>query len=128
MVAGMLALPPRKFIPPNIIGCITWPPIYFLPGILAGVAIDIPAGSGSTLFKVLLALVVVSIWLAAWLSWRWWREGKRSADKLSQWLTPLRLRIATVAMWIAAVVSFVLMHNHPLMPIYRSLLWKVIQF
>ena len=47
MVAGMLALPPRKFIPPNIIGCITWPPIYFLPGILAGVAIDIPAGSDS---------------------------------------------------------------------------------
>ncbi|MCE9874173.1 MULTISPECIES: DedA family protein [Hafniaceae] len=128
MVAGMLALPPRKFIPPNIIGCITWPPVYFLPGILAGVAIDIPAGSGSTLFKVLLALVVVSIWIAAWLSWRWWREGKRSADKLSQWLTPLRLRIATVAMWIAAVVSFVLMHNHPLMPIYRSLLWKVVQF
>lgn len=100
----------------------------FPTGDLAGVAIDIPAGSGSTLFKVLLALVVVSIWVAAWLSWRWWREGKRSADKLSQCLTPLRLRIATVVMWIAAVASFVLMHNHPLMPIYRSLLWKVIQF
>jgi hypothetical protein len=59
---------------------------------------------------------------------RWWREGKRSADKLSQWLTPLRLRIATVTMWVLAAVSFVFMHNHPLMPIYRSLLWKVVHF
>lgn len=44
MVAGMLDLPVAKFITPNIIGCLLWPPFYFLPGILAGAAIDIPAG------------------------------------------------------------------------------------
>jgi membrane protein DedA with SNARE-associated domain len=42
MVAGMLDLPVAKFILPNIIGCLLWPPLYFLPGILAGAAIDIP--------------------------------------------------------------------------------------
>jgi membrane protein DedA with SNARE-associated domain len=36
MVAGMLDLPVTKFIPPNILGCLLWPPFYFLPGILAG--------------------------------------------------------------------------------------------
>ena len=36
MVAGMLDLPVAKFITPNIIGCLLWPPLYFLPGILAG--------------------------------------------------------------------------------------------
>ncbi|XPE66812.1 DedA family protein [Shigella flexneri] len=36
MVAGMLDLPVAKFITPNIIGCLLWPPFYFLPGILAG--------------------------------------------------------------------------------------------
>ena len=47
MVAGMLDLPVAKFVLPNIIGCLLWPPLYFLPGILAGAAIDIPAdGSG----------------------------------------------------------------------------------
>ena len=38
LAAGMLELPVRKFLPPNIIGCILWPPLYLLPGILAGVA------------------------------------------------------------------------------------------
>lgn len=32
MVAGMLDLPVAKFITPNIIGCLLWPPFYFLPG------------------------------------------------------------------------------------------------
>lgn len=36
MVAGMLDLPVAKFIPPNIIGCLLWPPLYFLPGIRRG--------------------------------------------------------------------------------------------
>ena len=31
MVAGMLDLPPYKFALPNIIGCLTWPPVYFSP-------------------------------------------------------------------------------------------------
>lgn len=35
MVAGMLDLPVAKFIGPNLIGCLLWPPFYFLPGILA---------------------------------------------------------------------------------------------
>ena len=54
MVAGMLDLPVAKFIPPNIIGCLLWPPLYFLPGILAGAAIDIPADENSASFKWLL--------------------------------------------------------------------------
>ena len=32
MVAGMLDLPVAKYITPNIIGCLLWPPFYFLPG------------------------------------------------------------------------------------------------
>ena len=51
MVAGMLDLPVAKFMLPNIIGCLLWPPLYFLPGILAGAAIDIPADENSASFK-----------------------------------------------------------------------------
>mgnify|MGYP005858519773 CR=1 FL=1 len=54
MVAGMLDLPVAKFVLPNIIGCLLWPPLYFLPGILAGAAIDIPADENSASFKWLL--------------------------------------------------------------------------
>lgn len=59
MVAGMLDLPVAKFITPNIIGCLLWPPFYFLPGILAGAAIDIPAGMQSGEFKWLLLATAV---------------------------------------------------------------------
>lgn len=126
MVAGMLDLPPYKFALPNIIGCIAWPPVYFFPGILAGVAIDIPASANSALFKWLLFAVVILIWLAAWLSWRWWREGKRSVDRLGKWLSPVRLRMACVLSWGLAIGTFYYLHQQPLMPVYRHLLWKVL--
>ncbi|HAV2136763.1 TPA: DedA family protein [Serratia marcescens] len=126
MVAGMLDLPPYKFALPNIIGCLTWPPVYFFPGILAGVAIDIPAGANSAMFKWLLLAAALTLWLAVWLSWRWWREGKRNADRLSRWLTPLRLRLVCAVSWLAALAVGYLLSQQPLMPVYRHLLWQVL--
>ncbi len=68
MVAGMLDLPVAKFITPNIIGCLLCTAVL-LPasGILAGAAIDIPAGMQSGEFKWLLlatAVFFVGWWLA----------------------------------------------------------------
>ncbi|VEA71800.1 Uncharacterised protein [Serratia rubidaea] len=69
---------------------------------------------------------IVLLWLAGWLSWRWWREKKRGSDRLSRWLTPLRLRVACVFGWMAAVGCGYLMSQQPLMPVYRHLLWQVL--
>ncbi|ANI30903.1 membrane protein [Yersinia entomophaga] len=126
MVAGMLDLPPLKFALPNIIGCLTWPAVYFFPGILAGVAIDIPPSANSFMFKWLLVLVAVTVWLAGWLGWRWVRYGKRKPDRLSRWLPLARLRGLTILMTLAAIGSFIWLHVQPIMPIYRHLLWKVL--
>lgn len=126
MVAGMLDLPPQRFALPNIIGCLLWPPVYLFPGILAGVALYIPSSSNSLLFKWLLFDVAVLLWLATWLSWRWWREGKRRADKLSRWLSRGKLRIACGASWVAALVCFFYLYHQPMMPVYQRLLWKVL--
>ncbi|SUP89806.1 putative DedA-family membrane protein [Yersinia pseudotuberculosis] len=126
MVAGMLNLPTAKFALPSVIGGLTWPPIYLFPGILAGVAIDIPPSSNSFMFKCLLFVVVVLIWLSLWLSWRWWRFGKRSPDRLSVWFPLARLRWVTLLTIAAAIASFIWLHMQPLMPIYRHLLWKVL--
>jgi len=125
-VAGMLNLPPYKFAPPNIIGCITWPPVYFLPGILAGVAIDIPASHNSSVFKWMLFAAVVLIWLSAWLLWRWFRSGKASPDAMTKWLPLPRLRVVCVLSLIATAVSLVMLSKQPMMPVYGHLLWKVI--
>lgn len=124
MVAGMLELPVRKFAPPNIVGCLLWPPLYFLPGILAGVAVDVPKDAQSGLFKWLLLGAALLIWLAVWLCWRWWR-GDKKRDWASAWLPAARLRWLAPLMMLAAIASFVAIQFHPMMPIFRDLLWKV---
>ncbi|HEY3986089.1 DedA family protein [Cedecea sp.] len=126
MVAGMLDLPLAKFLPPNIIGCLLWPPLYFMPGILAGAAIDIPADMQSGSFKWLLLAVALLLWLAAWLCWRWYRSGKRGTDRLTRYLPQSRLNWLAPLMLAAGIASFVALLQHPLMPVYWDILWKVL--
>ncbi len=125
MVAGMLDLPVAKFVLPNIIGCLLWPPLYFLPGILAGAAIDIPAGMQSSGFKWLLLGVALLLWLAAWLCWRWWRSGK-TTDRLSRFLPRARLHWLAPLASAVGLAAFIAILQHPLMPVYLTLLGKVV--
>jgi len=124
LAAGMLELPVRKFLPPNLIGCLLWPPIYLLPGILAGVAIDVPKAAQGGSFKWLLLGAALLIWLGGWLGWRWWRSGK-SRDWATAWLPPARLRWAGPLGLAIAVAAFVAIQFHPMMPVFRHLLWQV---
>jgi membrane protein DedA with SNARE-associated domain len=127
MVAGMLDLPIRKFLPPNIIGCLLWPPFYFLPGILAGAAIDIPADMQSSSFKWLLLLAAIVLWLACWLCWRLWRAGKSGSDRLTAYLPRQRLLWLAPGTMVIAIAAVVMLAKHPLMPIYLNILGKVIR-
>ena len=125
MVAGMLNLPLAKFIPPNIIGCIFWPPVYFLPGILAGAAIDIPSDAGSSGFKWLLLGAALLLWLAVWAGWRLWRN-KAEGDWLSRWVPRARLVWLTPVLVVLAAVALYAACSHPLMPVYLDILAKVV--
>ncbi|MGY5958490.1 DedA family protein [Kosakonia sp. BK9b] len=127
MVAGMLDLPIRKFLPPNIIGCLLWPPFYFLPGILAGAAIDIPPDMQSGNFKWLLLLTALLLWLGGWLCWRLWRSGKAGVDRLARYLPRQRLIWLAPVTLIAGVAAAVLLSKHPLMPMYLNILADVIR-
>lgn len=126
MVAGMLDLPVAKFIPPNIIGCLLWPPLYFLPGILAGAAIDIPTDEHSASFKWLLLGTALLAWLAAWLCWRLWRGANSAGDRLTRFLPRSRLRWLTPLTVCVAAAALVFTFRHPLMPVYLDILYKVI--
>ncbi|WP_457913546.1 DedA family protein [Candidatus Gillettellia adelgis] len=126
IVAGMLNLPSHKFALPNSIGCITWPPIYFFPGILAGVAIDIPDNDNSGLFNWLLLIFFLLIWMSVWLTWRKWRKDKFYIDSLSEWLPPERLRMLCVLSWLAVLIVGYFMSQQKQILIYRHLLWQVL--
>ncbi|HFI5583660.1 TPA: DedA family protein [Raoultella ornithinolytica] len=125
MVAGMLDLPVAKFILPNIIGCLLWPPLYFLPGILAGAAIDIPTNEHSASFKWLLLAAALLVWLAGWLCWRLWRSAKMR-DRLTRLLPCARLLWLTPVTVVLAGAVLTLVIRHPLMPVYLDILHKVI--
>lgn len=124
LVAGMLELPVRKFLPPNLIGCIFWTPLYLMPGILAGVAIDVPQADQSSGFKWLLLLAALAVWLGIWLCWRGWRSGK-TEDWVSPLLTAQRLRWLAPLGLLIAVAAFVAIQFHPMMPTFRHLLAQV---
>lgn len=124
LVAGMLELPAKKFLPPNILGCLLWPPVYFMPGIVAGVAIDVPAGAQNSLFKWLLGGVALLIWLSVWLTWRWLRP-KKSSQSTTTWLTVGRLRWLAPAMLIITLGAVVALQYQPMMPLFCHLLWQV---
>ncbi|WP_436873879.1 DedA family protein [Kosakonia sacchari] len=127
MVAGMLDLPIRKFLPPNIVGCLLWPPFYFLPGILAGAAIDIPGDMQSGNFKWLLLLTALLLWLACWLCWRLWRAGKSGVDRLTNFLPRRRLLWLAPGTLVVAVAAAIALAQHPLMPIYLNILGDVVR-
>ncbi|MBJ3813470.1 DedA family protein [Shimwellia pseudoproteus] len=126
MVAGMLGLPVRKFIAPNILGCVLWPPIYFLPGILAGAAIDIPAALQSAAFKWQLLGLALLLWLAGWLCWRWWRSMPIGGGKTLKRLPRAWLNWLAPAVSAGALAGVVIMVQHPLMPVYLKILGKVL--
>jgi membrane protein DedA with SNARE-associated domain len=126
LVAGMLELPARKFLPPSLVGGVLWPPLYLMPGILAGVAIDVPEDAGSGGFKWLLLLTAMVIWLGGWLSWRWlWMKKKPQQDWVSAYLPASRLRWLAPLMLVLAIGSFIAIQFHPMMPLYRQLLGQV---
>ncbi|SUX87388.1 Inner membrane protein yabI [Citrobacter koseri] len=105
-----------------------WPPFYFLPGILAGAAIDIPADMQSGYFKWLLLATALLLWLAAWLCWRLWRSGKAAADRLTPFLPRGRLLWLAPVMLGAGIVALVMLLRHPLMPVYIDILRKVVGY
>ncbi|WP_130833980.1 DedA family protein [[Erwinia] mediterraneensis] len=124
LVAGMLELPVRKFLLPNIIGCVLWPPVYLMPGILAGAAIDVPQAAQSGGFKWLLLGVALVVWLGLWFCWRWWRRNKKR-DWASAWLPAQRLHWLAPLGLLSAVTAFAAIQFHPLMPAFRHQLAQV---
>ncbi len=65
MVAGMMGMPPGRFLVANVLSAVAWAPAYLLPGIVFGASLELAAEAAVRLVALVLALVVV-LWLAAW--------------------------------------------------------------
>ncbi|WP_075473948.1 DedA family protein [Buchnera aphidicola] len=76
MVCGMLNISLKKFFSSSIFGCILWPPVYFFPGIIAGIAINTIKIKNNPYFKIFLIISAILIWLILWKIWKILKKNK----------------------------------------------------
>ncbi|QCO70709.1 DedA family protein [Buchnera aphidicola] len=121
MVSGMLKLPLKKFILPSIIGCILWPPVYFFPGIVTGIAIKIPQSSQNNYFKWLLLLIAILIWIGTWLISKWWKIRKNHVDNTTSFFTKNKIGWLAILTMSSGILSLIAIQFHPTMLIFRKI-------
>ncbi|WP_288841990.1 DedA family protein [uncultured Deefgea sp.] len=103
MVAGMLSMPAKRFMPACILACVLWSPLYFLPGILAGAALGL-GESTAMHFPTLLMITLGLVFTALWMLWQCFKQNTRH-----RWFS-LGAPIVTLAS--AGALYFLFSHPH----------------
>lgn len=67
LVAGMLEMPTRRFIPVNAISGVLWAPVYVLPGMVFAASLGI-AAEVATRLALLLGTLLALLFLVLWLT------------------------------------------------------------
>jgi len=81
-VAGMMHMPPGRFMLANLLSAVVWAPAYLFPGMVLGASMAV-AMAVTTRLLLLLAMVLLALWL---LWWVWHRHLRRL---LRRWGTRL---------------------------------------
>lgn len=88
VVAGMLGMPPGRFLLVNVISALAWAPAYTLPGVVFGASLNLASEVASRLAMLLLT-VLLSLWLTVWLVYRIYRllapRASVIMDRLLAW-------------------------------------------
>jgi membrane protein DedA with SNARE-associated domain/membrane-associated phospholipid phosphatase len=87
LLAGFSHMPRLRFYTANILSALIWAPVHILPGVLFGASLQV-AEAVSGRLAVIVLLIALLVWIAAWLT----TAGLRFAVPRIQ-----RLRDATVA-------------------------------
>lgn len=69
LVAGMMEMPPNRFLFANVLSALGWAPAYLLPGMVFGASLEL-ASEVALRLVLLLVVLVASLWFLGWLSHR----------------------------------------------------------
>ena len=69
LVAGMMKMPPDRFLFANVLSALGWAPAYLLPGMVFGASLEL-ASEVAMRLVILLVVLVASLWFLGWLSHR----------------------------------------------------------
>lgn len=87
-VAGMLGMPPYRFVVVNVLSAIAWAPAYTLPGMVFGASLGLASEIASRLTVLLLGVLVI-LWFTAWLVFRIYLflqpRGTQILERLLNW-------------------------------------------
>jgi len=108
LVAGMLQMPPRRFLIANVASALAWAPAYLAPGIVFGASLKLAAEAAARLV-ILLLLLIVLLWLAIWMARRLYRL---LSPRASAWLQGL-LRWADIHPKVGRVAQALADPGHP---------------
>lgn len=67
LAAGAMNLPPKVMLAAAIPACAVWVPLYMLPGLVFGASLELAAEFAGRL-AVVLVILVLGLWLVAWLT------------------------------------------------------------
>jgi membrane protein DedA with SNARE-associated domain/membrane-associated phospholipid phosphatase len=65
-IAGMMAMPPRRFVVINVLSAIAWAPAYILPGVVFGASLKL-ASEVAVRLVVLILLLAALLLLTGWI-------------------------------------------------------------
>jgi membrane protein DedA with SNARE-associated domain/membrane-associated phospholipid phosphatase len=108
LVAGMMRMPPTRFLAANVSSGIAWGPAYLAPGIVFGASLKLAAEAAARL-AILLLILGTLLWLAAWSARRLFLMISPHANA---WLASL-LRWAAVHPRIGHIAQALADPSHP---------------
>ncbi|WP_343153847.1 DedA family protein [Buchnera aphidicola (Mindarus keteleerifoliae)] len=125
MVSGMLKLPFKKFIIPDIIGCLLWPPIYFFPGIITGIVIDSPKyNEKDNYLKWIILTTFLIISMGIWLLWL--NRNKNPNEFLTLSLSIKKINYIGITLILIGLISLILLQFHPKVSFFRHAILKIV--
>lgn len=85
LVAGMLEMPTRRFVPINAMSGLLWAPAYILPGMVFAASLGI-AAEVATRLALLLGILLVLLFLVLWLTRRLFNIYHHHTYPLLHWV------------------------------------------
>ena len=108
LVAGMMQMPPRRFVSANVASALAWAPAYLAPGIVFGASLKLAAEAAARL-AILLVILAGVVWLCVWVANRlFWLLSPHA----NSWLRAL-LRWADVHPRVGPIAQALADPHHP---------------
>ncbi|WP_343192693.1 DedA family protein [Buchnera aphidicola (Taiwanaphis decaspermi)] len=121
LLSGMLNIPIKKFIIPNLFSCFLWPIIYFFPGIFTSVAFTIPNNNKKNFFSYLLIFTMCVIWLNIFLFLKLWNY-KINKNLL---ISITKIKILFFASIFVTIINVIFLFINPQILILKKILYTI---